>query len=286
MSKINSIEEIDFNELWKNAYSNSRFGKKEKNLQEFWNRRAKKYSEDIKKKNYEKGERHIKNLKINSKTTILEIGPGPGTITIPLAKKIKHITVVEPSQEMIKQLMKNANECGIDNITTINKRWEDVNIDEIEKHDIVVASFSLSMLDIKDALQKINEIADKSVYLFWFVNHPIWEEFYIKLYKKLHNRPYVPAPKSIYIYNILYQMGIYANVVVKEEDYSQSFSDFDEALSYFKDILDIENNEQVEILRNCLGENLNDLTLSGKSTIATIWWEKKISKFINNDLQH
>jgi len=145
MCEINSIEEINFNELWMKTKQNSSLGKKHKSCSMIWHNkdRAKKYDEQAKENNRERAMQQIEKLKINSNSTVLDIGAGPGTLAIPLAKMVKKITAVEPAKGMFECLKQNIKEENLNNITCINKKWEELNIAEIEKHDIVIASFSL-----------------------------------------------------------------------------------------------------------------------------------------------
>lgn len=103
-------------------------------------------------------------LNLNRESTILEIGSGSGTYTLPFAKIVKHVTVVEPSKGMTNELIKNMRNWSISNVTITNKRWEDVipNVDVYE-HDYVFASHSLVMVDIDKAIEKMNKLARKGV---------------------------------------------------------------------------------------------------------------------------
>lgn len=279
MREINSIEEIDFNELWMKTKQNSSHGKKHKDCSMIWNDkdRAKKYDEWVKENNRERARQQIEKLKINSNSTVLDIGAGPGTHAIPLAKMVKKITAVEPARGMFECLKQNIEEENLNNITCINKKWEDVNIDEIEKHNIVIASFSLGMLDLREALKKMNDVANEYVYLFWHIGETVWERRYKEIYQRL-GREYIPGPKSNYIYNLLYQMGIYANIEVNETEYNQKYKNLDDAANEFKGMLDIETPDQEEILKEYLSENLikenGNLVLKGKTMYAMMWWKK------------
>jgi 16S rRNA (adenine1518-N6/adenine1519-N6)-dimethyltransferase len=51
---------------------------------------------------------------------ILEIGPGMGALTIPLAKEVESITAVEKDVRMVNHLRKKLEESNISNVTVIN----------------------------------------------------------------------------------------------------------------------------------------------------------------------
>jgi len=291
MCEIKSIEEIDFNELWMKTKQNSSHGKKHKSCSMIWHDKdkAKKYDERVKENNRERAMLQIEKLKINSTSTILDIGAGPGTLAIPLAKMVKKVTAVEPAMGMFECLKQNIEKENLNNLACINKKWEEVNIDEIEKHDIVISSFSLDMLSLQDALKKMNDLANEYVYIFYSAGETPWEKRYKEIYHRL-GRDYISGPKSNYIYNMLYQMGIYANIEVYETNYTQKFKNLDDAANEFKHMLDIETPNQEKILKEYLSKNLikpifptgkfgikenGNLVLKGKTITAMIWWEKK-----------
>ncbi len=75
---------------------------------------------------------------------VLDIGAGPGTLTIPFARVVRKVTAIEPSREMTKYLMKNAEEEGIKNIEIIDRSWLEVDDSEIsKKFDVVACSHLL-----------------------------------------------------------------------------------------------------------------------------------------------
>ena len=109
---------------------------------------------------------------------------------------MKHVTVVEPSSGMLTCLRENAINEGLNNITCINKKWEDaVPGEDLGEYDVVIASYSLAMLDIKKALLKMHKVARHSVCLFTFVGDNMWD--YTELWPVLYNETYKSGPDYI-----------------------------------------------------------------------------------------
>lgn len=170
----------------------------------------------------------------------LDIGSGPGTLTIPLARRLKKVTAVEPSAAMIECLLEHKKDEKLKNIDIIHDKWEDVDINGIDTYDLVVASYSLSMIDIKDALLKMNQVARKNVCLYWFAGVPSWEQIKLDLYPIIKKQEYMPLPKCDIIYNVLYELGIYPDItVLKDTCFNREFNDMNSTVEDLKKRLDV-----------------------------------------------
>jgi FkbM family methyltransferase len=76
---------------------------------------------------------------IDASMTILDIGAGNGRWTIPLARKAKSVTAIEPDADMLNELRENI-KTGSGNIQNIQSSWEDA---EVEVHDIAVCAHAM-----------------------------------------------------------------------------------------------------------------------------------------------
>lgn len=269
------IKNVDWNNMWMKSLGNASWRKRHGDTSDFWDRRAERYNESIIQN--DRAKQVISKLDIDYDCNVLDIGSGPGTLAIPLANMVKHVTVVEPSAGMLSCLKRNAQDAGLSNISCIQNRWEDVvAFEDIDKHDVLIASYSLSMLDMKAALSKMDELADKSVYLFTFAGGCMWG--YDQLWPKLYGDDYIMGPDYIYLYNILYDMGICPNVEITTVEHKQRFASLESATKQCKENLDVASSEGEDIIRSHLSENLTaeDGVLWSKSEMksAMIWWRK------------
>jgi ubiquinone/menaquinone biosynthesis C-methylase UbiE len=57
--------------------------------------------------------------------TILDIGCGTGTYTLPLAQVAEKITGVDSSATMLERLRQEAKQAGLDNVSTVEATWQD-----------------------------------------------------------------------------------------------------------------------------------------------------------------
>nr|WP_319540701.1 class I SAM-dependent methyltransferase [uncultured Methanospirillum sp.] len=179
--------------------------------------------------------KQIQSLPLSSDSTILEIGAGPGVLTIPIAANVKHITAIEPAKGMFQVLKERAQAQNLNNITLIHKKWEDIETDSIPNDfDLVIASFSLGMPDIREAVLKMSGVCKGEVIIFWHADIPQFEELYSMVWPSLYGREYIVGPKSDLLFNVLYQMKIYPSVEFFEYYQHQSFSSFQDLQDYFR----------------------------------------------------
>ena len=272
-------KEMDWNAQWKKRLGAVSFRLRHQDLNTFWDTKARAYSRMEKAEGVRRARNIMNLLPIVGETTILDIGSGPGTLTIPLAKTAKRVTAVDPSKEMLHRLKENAEQARLDNIRTIQKKWEDVQLHrDVEKHDIVIASYALAMPNLREALIKMDQATGRAVYLYWYADD-LSNSVYSDLWPVLFNgERYVHFPDYVYVINILHRLGIYANTEVVDEISDARFSSLDEAVTYWRENLKIVSPAQTNIIRTYLLENLveeNDaFSLKRKRKMANIFWSK------------
>jgi len=280
-SMIDPIIDIDWNEVWKARMQMSQESSAGRDCARIWEgkddaRRFLKTSRE----NADRVEKTVAGTEFTPQSRILDIGAGPGTLAIPFARKAAHVTAVEPASGMVSVMREQMEAEGIRNISIVQKRWEDVDIstDLSPPYDVVIASFSLGMHDIRQAIEKMVLASSKYIYLYHFAGDTSWDRQWREIWQELHCREYIPGPKSDVLYNVLYQMGIYPNVSTFGLKHDQRYSSVDEAVEAFKPQAKAETDEQVEVLRRCLTDRLIDedgsLVLPSSSTRVKIWWKK------------
>ncbi|RJS85551.1 class I SAM-dependent methyltransferase [Methanophagales archaeon] len=265
---------INWNELWKIMRSRSPWRRTlDEPAGSFWDKRAKQFNESM-MQNRERAEKQMAKIVLNPEYTVLDVGAGTGRLAIPVAKQVKSVTAIDPSRGMLACLQENMEKEEVENITCINKRWEDIELGaDIEPHDVVIASHSLAMLDIQDALAKIDAAAKRCVYLYTFAGR--WMDG--GLWEKIHGETRPSWSDYIYLCNILHDMKIYANVDVWDSEFEQRYGSLDEAVTKLKEMYDMPS-EKERILREHLSKILVEddgtLCLKRKSKSAMIWWKK------------
>ncbi len=110
----------------------------------------------------------ISRMNITGDETVLDIGCGPGTLAIPLAKRVKEVIAIDFSAQMLEELRAYAAREGVTNIKTYHIGWED-DWSILPQADIVVASRSMEVSDVESALSKMSAHASKACYLTYKV---------------------------------------------------------------------------------------------------------------------
>ena len=219
----------------------------------------------------------LQRIPFNKQTTILDAGSGPGTLSIPLAQHVKSVTAIDYSQGMLAALNDQAKQQGTSNITTVLGSWED---DweklHIKKHDICIASRSLSVANLKAALSKLNSYSNDSVFVIDRINPtPFDNGAFTAL-----NRPFRSGPDYIYTINTLYSMDIHPCVEIISLEKTITYSSMEEALeSYrwmFKDLTEEEDAKLERYIQSNSETGSNgEITVnrSYPSRWALIWWK-------------
>ena len=113
-----------WNEMWKQSYYDREKGIRANPLLEYWDKRANDFSLMRKSNDYDFGRKVYAALSsvLTPDSSMLDIGAGPGSFTIPFAQHIKSVTAIEPSKGMVAVLKENAKELNVENINII-ENW-------------------------------------------------------------------------------------------------------------------------------------------------------------------
>jgi len=188
---------------------------------EDWNKKAFHMNERIHKSIY--NDQFLNAINYENCNSVLDVGCGVGNLSLKISSKVKDVYSMDYSPSMLEQLKKNASQSNITNINPIEHSWYD-SWDEIPSADIVIASRSMEVKDMKAALQKLHSKANKRVYLTYKVGGSFLDDDILKAIKK----DVIKKPDYIYLLNILYSMGINASVnFLKSEGRSSMFTDID-----------------------------------------------------------
>ncbi|BBO89541.1 class I SAM-dependent methyltransferase [Desulfosarcina ovata] len=222
----------------------------------------------------------LKGLPVDKDCRILDVGSGPGTLVVPLAPKVAHITAVEPAGAMADVLHENIDEFGLRNVDCVHKRWEEVDEkkDLSPPYDLVIASFSLGMPDIRAAIEKMQRVSQGYVFLLWFAGPSSWDRESRYLFKTLFDREYPGMPQADIIFNLLYQMGIYPHVDVFPGRMDHYYDSLDDALADIMMRMPDLSAEQASALKayykKIVEKKNGKVILPYTWQSMKLWWEK------------
>ena len=218
-------------------------------------------------------------LILDENDTVLDVGCGEGSVTVPLARKVKKVIGIDSSPKMLEYLEKRAEDNDINNIETVLMPIEEITYDEIGDADVVVCSRSLNgIIPIEEVLDELNKIANKYVFITIFgpENKKIEKDFDKEIGRKTED-----FPDYNYFFNILFNMGIYANVQRFDLNNYREYDSIDEAIDNGKFRLDMYSDEEKELLRGYLeriltydGETGKYYNVKDKADWIMVWWKK------------
>ncbi len=149
---------------------------------------------------------------MNEGDTVLEIGPGTGRWTIPLARACRSVTTVEPTSAMADMLRDNLGSAGLHNVDIVSQTWEESSPAVYDQ--VICAHGMYGSPDLAAFVRKMERCARKRCYLAVRLTPAdgIMAELSLKISGCRHD-----SPNAIIVYNALYTLGIYANVLVEED---------------------------------------------------------------------
>lgn len=208
---------------------------------------------------------------------VLDVGAGTGRYAIPLAAAVRRVTALEPSDAMRGQLEPAVTSRGVKNIEIVPCRWEDATV---EPHNLVVcANVLYPIADVVPFITKLDAHAQRTCALILRVDQmgalvdPLWPEIWGR------DRP--PEPGLLDLYNLLFALGIRANVRLASRAVAQRYADLDEALQQARNqlFLPADRREHDERIRAFLAGTLvrsnGGLEVPSGPQYGLVWWDKE-----------
>jgi len=222
----------------------------------------------------------LQHIPVNPDTTVFDGGSGPGTLSLPLANKVKSVTAMDYSKGMLEVLNARTKKQGVTNVRTVLGSWEDDwEALQIKKHDICIACRSLSVNNLTDALAKLDQYAKRAVFVVDRINPTPFDNGAFEAI----SRPFRSGPDYIYTINTLYSMNIHPNVTIISLGLETQYSDLAAAMESYRWMFKDLTEEEEHILTNYIISNSRttengELILKRSHPLrwALIWWEKGV----------
>lgn len=146
------------------------------------------------------------------RSTVHDVGSGPGRFTLALAPHVAGVTAIDPSAGMLDICRRQARKLGLDNVTCVHGRWEDVGV---APADVAFSSFVVTLVaDAPRFLRKLDAAATERAFLYLgaytadAVMDPLWRHF--------HGRSRKPGPTYLDALHVLRELGLSPDVEVVE----------------------------------------------------------------------
>lgn len=222
--------------------------------------------------------------------TLLDMGCGPGRLSVPLAQRVKSVTSLDVSDEVLKYCKMNADAAGLNNLTTQKLDFDDAIADQnVKKHDVVICSRSVALRHLK----KLSSFSNRLTAIVTFANAPTIPQLLSNIFKDTVDNHEKNPSFSTYgtdrrvnynlLYNIAYDLGYEPNIKIVEDGFTKDYASKEEAYDDIvllgkvdKDKMDIFKNN----LDSYLTKNKNDgITFFMKTRTCVMWWENEPIKF-------
>ncbi len=215
---------LPFAELWKNHHPQT--------LEEsfaFWERRAGEFNDITHCKDKQERYGLIAYLEergaLQAGFSVLDLGCGAGRYALEFGTRARHVTGIDISPKMIAYAEENARQAGLGNVVFSAVPWQSVDIDALGwrgAFDLVFASMSPAV-DSEETLLKMHAASRAFCFMNGFIRRSdlLLCEVVRRLAPDSDFPPYMGS--VIYAFNVLWQHGIYADVVCKDNDWTNDW---------------------------------------------------------------
>ncbi len=215
-------EDIDWNALWEHEMA---LAARKWDDDHFWYERTQLPPIGVKTSTY--ADELIKCMELSPHHSVLDIGCGDGAIAIRVAKRVKQVTALDVSPNLLFLITRRASLEGITNLKFANAEWLVTRIGrDVPVHDIVLASRFRQIMNLRKFLEQMHLAASERCYLTWIAER---EEKDAKICAIL-GREYHLLPEYFLIINMLESMGISACVDLFETMETHRFESDQEAI--------------------------------------------------------
>ncbi|MGM0599694.1 MAG: class I SAM-dependent methyltransferase [Candidatus Rifleibacteriota bacterium] len=206
-----------------------------KETPEFWDERAGDFAAKAHSANAKAdSEAFLDRFKWDANETVLDVGAGPGTFAVPLAKRVKKVTATDFSRAMLDELKNAAKEQNVNNIDILAGRWLELN--HIEPHDTVIALNSLGVIStdanhvshLEMTLKKLAECCKKRLLvLLPHADSPLPPELRAKLSL---DEISIERRRIAVLYYAMIDCGMLPSLLIIKRPFRWTFKDIDEAV--------------------------------------------------------
>jgi len=180
---------------------------------------------------------------VTAKTTVLDVGAGTGRFALGLAPQVQRVIAVEPNSTMLSFLQRDAAQQGIDNIECVNMTWEEAPTDL--RADVVICSHVLYPIwDVEAFVAKLYAATLHTCYIYMRAVH--LDALTAHLWRHFHGDVRCLSPAYIHALDVLYDMGLYADVEIVHMPPSLRFHSIEQAVEELTEQLILPDDQETQ----------------------------------------
>jgi len=151
---------------------------------------------------------------IHPESTILDVGAGTGSLSVPLAKIARSVTALEPSAAQVARLKIRLKKERSDNVRIIRQTLQEASLAELGIHEVAIASYSLFMQDIVPAIQKLVHGVSSRLFIVHLHSHDLQS-----VLNPIKGDD-AQAPDATLLLRVLEEMGLSASTTIVDRAFS------------------------------------------------------------------
>lgn len=187
-----------------------------------WDARARAYSRARGRSRY--AEDFLARIDLDGVRSVLDVGSGPGTLAIPLARRVERVVALDYSRAMLDELEHACAVADVHNVQPVHRAWED-DWSDVPVCDIAIASRSTTLNDLGAGLDKLCRHARRHVCL----SYPADGQFIDPGIVAALDADVPDVPGSLVVLGMLYQRGLQPRLdIIETPSRLAGCTDFDE----------------------------------------------------------
>jgi 2-polyprenyl-3-methyl-5-hydroxy-6-metoxy-1,4-benzoquinol methylase len=140
---------------------------------------------------------------------VLEVGAGAGRLCVPLARAVRQVTALEPSQTMAEALETDAVAADVHNVRVVPSRWQDYASDS-GTDAVYAAHLVYALPNIEEFVQRIERFAEHWCGIILYAEAP--QSHLAGFWPAVYGEARLPNPCLPQLLDVLWSLGIYADV--------------------------------------------------------------------------
>lgn len=213
--------------------------------------------------------------------SVLDMGCGPGRITVPAAQRVSSVTAADSAKSMLAYYVENVKKANLSNVDPVFLDFNDAVVGKnINRHDVVICSRSAGLQD----LEKLSSLAERIAAIVIWANAPSIPELLEKLFAGTGRENKRPRPGRSdrrvgynLFYNIVYDLGYEPSVHIVDDGFTREYASREEAYSDLS-TLGTFDLDKIDVFERNVDRFLTENAAGGYTFLletrsAVIWWD-------------